>query len=78
MKWYSIREYKPPIEVMCFIFTENNSFYCGQLIECDNPDVWSVNYTCEGCEEDGQYQVYGITHFCIPDPVELEKSLDCL
>jgi len=71
MKWYSIKTHKPPMETVCLIFTENNYYYIAKLIDESNFSKWVVDNVCD---EHGTYfeTIYGVTHFCIPDPVEIE------
>ncbi len=71
MRWYSIKKYIPPMEVICFIFTENNYIYAAKLIDSGSSDIWAIENTTE---EGGTYteKIYGITHFCIPEPIEIE------
>jgi hypothetical protein len=71
MKWYSVAKYKPPMEVMCWIFTENNYLYSGRLIDGEDYSVWAVDQDCS-CKDSNTIQIHGVTHFCIPEPVEIE------
>jgi hypothetical protein len=69
MKWYSVKKYVPPDDCKLFVIT-------------DYGDIWTCKYTAEHLDEydgalfisdmDGMI-VKGITHFCIPDPIEIEE-----
>jgi len=67
MKWYSVKKYRPPYSVMELIV------YNGMSIK-----------HAECCAmSDGSYEFYkldmdstiieGVTHFCIPEPIEIEE-----
>ena len=60
------------MQIMCLIFTKNNYFYIGRLIDESNPDRWAVD---SECEEHGSFTevIHDVTHFCIPCPVEIEE-----
>jgi hypothetical protein len=72
MKWYSVKKYKPMTSTTCLIFTENNICYAARLESIDTPDVWIHDYYCEDCQESSYEKIYGVTHFCVPDPVEID------
>ncbi len=72
MKWYSVKKYNPPMDVTCLIFTVNNYFYLGKLISGDDYSQWAVDYYCMKHGEDSE-TIYGVTHFCILDPIEVEE-----
>lgn len=71
MKWYSTKEFMPPISTYCLIFTENNYSYVARLESKDDCTAWIHDYHCEACE-DSQYEtIYGVTHFCVIEPVPI-------
>lgn len=72
MKWYSVRKYVPPMQTICLIFTECNYYYVGRLLDNEDPSIWVIDHECE---EHGSYneKIAGVTHFCIPDPIEIEE-----
>lgn len=72
MRWYSVKKHKPPIETLCFVYTNNNYVYAARLIDGFSLDIWAPNTTCEDCICSIE-KISGVTHFCIPDPVEIEK-----
>lgn len=69
MKWYSVKTHIPPMDTVCLIFTENNYFYLGMLIDSSCYKTWVVDADCESCGSITE-KIYGVTHFCIPDPIE--------
>lgn len=73
MKWYSVKKYMPPMHTDCLVFTENNYYYVARLIDSSDYAAWVADYECE---EHGSYtqELCGITHFCIPDPIEIESE----
>jgi len=73
MKWYSIKKYRPPISTYCLIFTENNYTEVARLESKENPNIWIKDYDCGKCQESAYEKIYGVSHFCIPDPVEIEE-----
>ncbi len=69
MKWYSVKKYKPPSNCKMFAIT-------------DYGDIWTCEYTEEHSHKDlgvvfvsdmDRSPVHSITHFCIPDPIEIEE-----
>jgi len=72
MKWYSIKKFSPQISTDYLIFTENNHRYVARLESKDTPDVWSHDYHCGECQNSAYQKIYGVTHFAIIEPVEIE------
>jgi hypothetical protein len=70
MKWYSVKNYRPPMEVICLIFTENNYFYLGRLIDNEDFSIWATDSECDECGSQVM-TVAGVTHFCILEPVKM-------
>lgn len=68
MKWYSIREYKPAvIGVFCFIRVRQGRIYVAKV------ESYSSNEFYQWVSEDNKYfDTEDVTHFCIPDPIEIE------
>lgn len=73
MQWYSVKTHEPPMETICLIFTENNYYYVGRLIDSSERDTWATDSECEG-HGSLIHTVFNVTHFCIPDPVEIEHD----
>ena len=73
MKWYSVKQFSPPISTYCLIFTENNYTYVARLESKDTPDVWIHDYHCEECENSAYENICGVTHFAIIEPVEIDE-----
>jgi hypothetical protein len=71
MKWYSIKKFSPPISTYCLIFTENKYSYVARL-ESSDLTTWIHDYHCEDCENSNWEKIYGVTHFCIIEPIELD------
>lgn len=74
MKWYDVKKFTPPISTYCLIFTENNYTYVARLESKDSPSEWIHDYRCEECENSGEGTIYGVTHFAIIEPVEIENE----
>lgn len=72
MKWYSVKKYKPPMQVICLIFTLNNYFYLGRLLDDEDFSVWCVDSECNECGSQVM-TVPNVTHFAIIEPVEIEE-----
>lgn len=72
MKWYSVKKFKPALNSKVFAITENG-------------DIWTATYCYDDkfTDGDGEEVVFvsdtdcitlnAVTHFCIPDPIELEE-----
>lgn len=73
MKWYSVKKFTPPISTDCLIFTENNYTFVGRLENKYTPDKWLHDYHCDECDNSKHEEIYGVTHFCIIEPVEIEE-----
>ena len=71
MKWLSIKTHIPPMEVRCFIFTENNYLYFARLVDSSDYSVWATDSNCDECGEILE-RICGVTHFCVPDPIEIK------
>lgn len=74
MKWFSLKKYSPPISTYCLIFTENNYSYVARLESKDDPDTWIHDYHCHECQNCSYEKIYGVTHFCIIEPVKKENK----
>ncbi len=61
MKWYSVKKYIP-LKDQSYFITDSEYFYEGRLSHNGN---W-IDSSLE-CE------IGNITHFCIPDPIEIEE-----
>jgi len=78
MKWYSIKKYRPPTGNFIFIrielgsgqYDRNIVAMCEDLNEVKNAAAWEV---MANDALDIDLSLYKVTHFCIPDPVEIEN-----
>lgn len=61
MKWYSVKKYKPPVDGNRYLVFAENEIY---IAFCE--DLYWMNY------ESGTL-ISEVTHFCIPDPIEVEE-----
>jgi len=66
MKWYSIKKYKAPVQTICFLMTELNMYYMGTLGCSKDQRKWIIDYP------DNDETINNVTHFLIPDPIEIE------
>ncbi len=73
MKWYSVKKYTPHVSTDCLIFTENNHTYVARLESKDTPDIWIHDYHCDECENSSHEKIFGVTHFALIEPVEIEE-----
>jgi len=66
MKWYSVKKYRPAIwRCMYLVRLESSEIFIATL-ESDIELTW--------ISDDGKYfDDYDVTHFCIPDPIEIEE-----
>jgi len=62
MKWYSVKKYKPVSGRIYFVVDTYGI-------------LWLARYfaDCEWHEEEYNGTILYITHFCVPDPVEIEE-----
>lgn len=64
MKWYSVKKYKPSFPGTYLIRLQHsinpNIFECMECAWINDKDKWDCGYE--------------ITHFCIPDPIEIEEN----
>ncbi len=74
MKWYSVKEYYPPISTICLIRTEINFYFVARLKNIDTPDTWIYDFYCNECVNRHLREIYGITHFCLIEPVPIFRS----
>jgi hypothetical protein len=69
MKWYSVRKHKPTQYCACLLLRleAKNGCWFLTLGEYDSNDFldWDNKETVE-------FDDYKVTHFCIPDPIEIE------
>lgn len=74
MKWQSVKKHKIPTDVMCFVITESNYIYLAKN-ECrDSSDYnWFTGDDCPECGKIFHHKVHHVTHFCIPDSVEIDE-----
>lgn len=69
MKWYSVKKYKPPRNSNLFILTD-----CGYIWTAQHSENHQEKDMVLAFVEDVDYTVIkNVTHFCIPEPVEIEE-----
>lgn len=77
MKWYSVRKYRPHQDGYCLVRTQHGSLYTAEWSNgCEDSGAdyscgWMMLTLCEEYGAPSLVQLYGITHFCIPEPVPL-------
>lgn len=76
MKWYSLKKYAPLLSAELLIRCVEASgytryFVCSAEYQDDLHFLENWDY-CNGAHHDLDKTDYTVTHFCIPDPVELE------
>ncbi len=66
MKWYPVNKFKPPCAVTdVFLRTDGGGIHTGYNEEyAEGKFIWRES---RGEEE----EIKDVTHFCIPDPIEL-------
>jgi len=76
MKWYSVKKYKPPTDASCFGICIDGAGYTNIYIVCWKEDKKSwevVDDSKDSTKNDKMEDIdFIITHFCIPDPIEIE------
>jgi len=65
MKWLSMRDNTPPLNISCLVNTPSNYDYGFDVAKWDGDSWW---YTEDSC----YYNCSNVTHFCIPDPIPIE------
>ncbi len=69
MRWYSVKKYIPPIKnTLYFVRVANGDIFVAKIESYNNDGrhIW--------ISDDNMYfDDYQITHFCFPDPVEVEE-----
>ena len=81
MKWYSVKTNRPPFDTHCLVRSEYTMGYkiatfggCADEKYIDYSKSWYSYEYCKICNDDFQSHIEGVTHFCIPDPVEIESK----
>lgn len=68
MKWYSVKKHIPVLECSCTLLRLSNGKYSFLALgEYDTHGWMSWEH-----KELIEFDDYTVTHFCIPDPVEIE------
>lgn len=65
MKWYSVKKYRPPFDGSYICVWKNGI----SQLDLYNGNWWFVNHN----GEELKIHYDSVTHFCIPDPIELEE-----
>lgn len=79
MKWFSVKKYRAPSDGYYFIRTENGAFYSAEWRNGNNDEAadysrgWMMDTLAEEYGSPSAIEIFGVTHFCIPDPVEIEE-----
>lgn len=72
MKWYSVKKYIPPYDswIICRLQHKDGweEYITAKYISCKEWDYGVFSKTCEDKENE-----FKITHFCIPDPIEIAE-----
>lgn len=64
MKWLSVKKYKPLVGIHSFVLTSDGSRYVAYFHPAFNK--WHSTWSSE--------KDLDVTHFCIPDPLEIEEE----
>lgn len=81
MKWYSVKKYRPPAQGFCLIRTQNGVFFTaewrGGSSDCEGitqyNSGWCMDTLCEEFDAPPYIEIFGVTHFAIIDPIEIEE-----
>jgi hypothetical protein len=77
MKWYSVKKYKPYDERTCFATCIDGAGKMNLWLCCydeDDNEWYLVDDSLDKSNNDKLKDIdFKITHFCIPDPVEIEE-----
>lgn len=67
MKWLSVKKYRPICNTLCIFRLENSKIELGYKDD--------IGYIVLGKTDgyDGEY-LKNVTHFCIPDAIEIEED----
>lgn len=68
MKWYSIKKYIPCHTGDLIIFRLKSGFVQTGIFDYQKEIGYHFNN-----DDAGIFELQDITHFCIPDPIEIEK-----
>lgn len=72
MKWYSTKKYIPPVkEVYYFVRLSCGDIHTAKVeaYKADGDHVWVA-------DENKYIDDYPVTHFAIPDPIEIEPNIE--
>ena len=76
MKWLSVKKYHIPSDMLLFVHYSNkitqNTFISVGEYKRHEWEIWEkISEVCMSLDVRKNYEV---THFCIPDPVEIEEE----
>lgn len=77
MKWYSVKKYRAFQDGYCLIRTENGSCYVAEWRDsredscADYSRGWMMDTLSEEYGGPCSIEIFCVSHFCIPDPVEI-------
>lgn len=75
MRWYSVKTYRPPMNLSIFVITAKGNVWVARYTgECEPADLnrpfIDLDFIFSSAENG--VSIRKVTHFCIPDPVEIE------
>ena len=71
MKWYCAKKYKPILSSKVFVITQNKAIWTADYAFDHNDDEEANAYFIS----DMTGTILPVTHFCIPDPVEIDNEM---
>ncbi len=67
MKWYSVKKYIAPSNCQLFLMTDYGSIFTGKYTE-EHDEKTTAHLFVADMDD---LVLSGITHFCVPDPIEI-------
>jgi hypothetical protein len=75
MKWLSVKKYKPYFACSSiFVRVEDKDTGHNNICVAYFQDGKWMNSECDYDEERKEWNGLNVTHFCIPDPIEIEED----
>lgn len=80
MKWYSVKKYRPTSSGYCFVRTIYGAIYSAEWRGgsddggADYSCGWMMSTLAEDLGAPEYVEIFGVTNFCIPDPVEIDDE----
>ncbi len=72
MKWYDIKKFKPVLNSKVFVVTQDGHIWTATYCYDDRFDEGTGEEIVFVSDTDCMI-LYSATHFCIPDPIEIEE-----